>query len=689
MSDRPSQTTNKRPIETIVLDSDSEEEEDDDAKHRDDDDHHHHQDDADRREQIDLERAIRASLLDAACARQEQLEEQQEQELRRQPVGHYNTQGGGGASLNVFGGGTSRREMERERLDRVDKISSKRNHSTTTSSSSSSLLTSKRPRIATLSDLAPLRRGPSSSSRAAGHEMKESVRFWSGSIQTVSNRHDDDNDDDDNSRRSFSFKQLVGSASTLTATIVSAFVLDPDWVVAHFPPECPTLLIMPRLKGGGGESVKDVPDGRAIKITTNDPESRIRGHSELYRVIPTMRDMGAWSGGCMHTKLLVYFHKDFCRIVIPTANAIEYDWSIIDNAFYVQDFPLLVGDPRPSTDSNSPQSPFDNPTLTQFSKNFIQIIAQLGAPKAFVSRFAPYDFSASDHVRLVHSIQGKYTEADKFDKGGGLASLARAVESLGFQPGGKWDIEATGSSIGRYTPTWLIQFLSSCQGIHPTSYFTHDPSRGGPSSKTSRRYPIDPVVTTKTGPFDWDLVPLKIAFPTNAAVAGSIEGVFGGGTIFCPKATWNAKTFPRRLFHRGESKRDKVVAHTKMILATHKINGLGSNDAAGRSPKGGEDEDEEKYEGWVYVGSHNLTPSAWGNLQDGQNGKQLAMNNYELGVVVPIRMTTKEEFEREANDVVTYKRPLVRYDSATDRPWMQDEYPEIFSSNKPTRPGAH
>lgn len=47
---------------------------------------------------------------------------------------------------------------------------------------------------------------------------------------------------------------------------------------------------------------------------------------------------------------------------------IEYDWSQIDNAFYVQDFPLL--DETPKEES----SPFENPSLTQFSKNFIQVV---------------------------------------------------------------------------------------------------------------------------------------------------------------------------------------------------------------------------------------------------------------------------------------------------------------------------
>lgn len=40
-------------------------------------------------------------------------------------------------------------------------------------------------------------------------------------------------------------------------------------------------------------------------------------------------------------------------------------------------------------------------------------------------------------------ITGKYTDGDEFDKGGGLASLAKSVKSLGFSKGGKWEVEGT------------------------------------------------------------------------------------------------------------------------------------------------------------------------------------------------------------------------------------------------------
>ncbi|GAA6064373.1 hypothetical protein JCM10212_000482, partial [Sporobolomyces blumeae] len=357
-------------------------------------------------------------------------------------------------------------------------------------------------------------------------------------------------------------------------------------------------------------------------------------------------------------------------------------------AYYVQDFPLLPG-PPPGDSAN----PFANPTHTQFSKNLTKVLVDHGAPKRFVSFLKNYDFARSRDVRLVHSLQGKYIEPEKFDQGGGLASLAKAVASLGFRSGGTWEIEATGSSIGRYTTTWLAQFLASCSGLHPTTYFTPCVSRPMSLWPSSLGIPSSKVHLTR------ETFPLKVVFPTHREVEESHNGIGGGGTIFCPTKNWNDPKFPKDLFWKGQSKRDKVAAHTKMrefllplrasrctearqdltsvrlrpdaVLAKHIPGPLDQSTTA----------DPPVHEGYIYIGSHNLTPSAWGALQKGSEGPQLAVNNYELGVIVPIRARSDEDFEEKANALVTYKRPLVPYGS-NDKPWMQDAFPEIFGQKE-------
>ncbi|BGP13230.1 hypothetical protein JCM10213_004999 [Rhodosporidiobolus nylandii] len=453
---------------------------------------------------------------------------------------------------------------------------------------------------------------------------KHSQRFWTGSLKRVPNAWHPDPD-------SWSFADLIGPSSSLQAAIVSAFCLDPTWVVPHFPEQTPLLLIMPRAKGDAAPELAQCD----LKANT-------------YRVVPPERSPNQFAG-VMHIKFMVYYHDTFCRIVIPTANAVPYDYESMDNALWIQDFPLQAC--PPTSQSTDEGEPFKNPTHTQFSKTFIQCAYELKTPKKFLKFSSRYDFSASQDVKLVQTLQGKWSFRDpkELGKGGGIGSLAKAVASLRFAKGGRWEIEATGSSIGKYSSTWLSQFYAACLGVHPSSYF-----EGGKKS-----LPPHDVVPTQGATVK---LPIKIMFPTQDAILNSWKGAEHGGTLFCPTKTWNSPNFPKHLFHRGESKRDRVPAHTKIILALHKY----------KNPT----DPAAVHEGWMYVGSHNLTPSAWGALQKGASGPQLANNNYEMGVVFPIRASSATELERKASELVTYRRPLVPY-SASDLPWQQELFLEV------------
>ncbi|GAA5886232.1 hypothetical protein JCM5296_003529 [Sporobolomyces johnsonii] len=621
----PSSTKRPRELEVLVLDSDSDDEPPSQSRGSrtaskvmdvpaDDDQF-----------DKDLKKAMQLSLTEAA-----------ENDAKGQDKDKGASRGDGGV---LGGGGESRAELERARLERQRQRAS---------TPAAEVKPAKRARVATLSDLAPdppastlgstatagsmgsssrfhrLTSTPATGSSSNFSSDPASLRFWDGEIRRVHNVHVPDS-------TSLSFLDLIGPQPTLVAAIVSAYCLDPTWVAQHFPAKCPLLLLMPRGKGD-----------------TQAPLCEVSVKPNTYRVIPPDNAPGPY-GGCMHTKLMIYYHADFCRIIIPTANAVDYDWSHIDNAVYIHDFPLL---PSAAADP----SPLRNPTHTQFSRSFVEVLRKLGTPKRFASFASNYDFSNSAGVRLVHSLQGKYTDRDEWDKGGGLASLAKAVASLGFSQGGHWEIEATGSSIGRYTPTWLSQMLGACSGIHPASYFGRSKGATVPPQLPQQRsgQPVN--------------LPIKIVYPTSDEINATHNGIGGGGTIFCPTKTWNASNFPKHLFYRGQSKRARVAAHTKMILAMRKVN----PEAPSRSSF------PEQHEGWLYLGSHNFTASAWGNLQNGAGGPQLVINNYELGVVIPIRADSAQELETKATELVTYRRPLAKY-SAGDKPWMQDEYPEIFA----------
>lgn len=45
------------------------------------------------------------------------------------------------------------------------------------------------------------------------------------------------------------------------------------------------------------------------------------------RVHPAMKGFY----GSMHVKCIVLFYQEYCRVVIPTANLVGYDWNQMDN----------------------------------------------------------------------------------------------------------------------------------------------------------------------------------------------------------------------------------------------------------------------------------------------------------------------------------------------------------------------
>ena len=330
---------------------------------------------------------------------------------------------------------SSRAELERARLERqrAREADGTAQPSVINASRAPVRRPTPRSRVASLADLPSGEDtgsgGSASSLRAGGasSQSKLSQRFWDGAVKRVPNDYVPDDE-------SFSFGDLIGPRQTLETAVVSAFCLDPLWVASHFPEETPLLLVMPR---GPGDTLPGfAPFG-------------VKGNT--FRAVPPTRlQQGP---GVMHTKLMVrsasldaalardvliartpflqlYIHHDFLRIVIPTANAISYDWSIIDNAFYIHDFPLLAEHAEFSATGGEELgklNPLENPTHTQFSRSFIQVCisrstlrflvrrhtadeprypSELAVPQLFVSRAKLYDFSRSGDVRLVHSIQG-------------------------------------------------------------------------------------------------------------------------------------------------------------------------------------------------------------------------------------------------------------------------------------------
>jgi tyrosyl-DNA phosphodiesterase-1 len=370
--------------------------------------------------------------------------------------------------------------------------------------------------------------------------------------------------------------------------------------------------------------------------------------------------------GCQHMKFMLIFYKTGrLRVVISTANLIDYDWRDIENAVWLQDLP-----PRSTPIPHDPKVIDDFPSIMQ---NVLRAVNVRPAPANMLANDHPnlplqtisdlrmkWDWSKVK-VKLVPSIAGKHEGWPNVILTG-HTRLMKAVRDVGLRTGkGKAAknlvIESQGSSIGTYSAQWINEFYWSARGESAEDWLDEPKSRRA-------KLPWPPV---------------KIVFPSLKTVCESVLGEQGGGTMFCRTNQWEAPKFPRELFHDSNSTGGRVLMHTKMIIATYRPKKSifeTSNQSKGKEKELSDSETEPESDdieiqndpiGWAYVGSHNFTPSAWGTLSGSGFNPVLNVVNYELGVIFPLY---------DANDVERvscFKRPARKYVSGQDRPWIQEE----------------
>ncbi|EJD52434.1 phospholipase D/nuclease [Auricularia subglabra TFB-10046 SS5] len=462
--------------------------------------------------------------------------------------------------------------------------------------------------------------------------------YWDGELRPTANMHWDA---DKQNGPAFRLSQIIGNKDELQLVVLSSYSNDIPWLLTMFPDTVPVILVNHPV----------TPDGNDLTyLSTN-----------FVLVTPSMQQ----DSGAMHIKLMLLFYKSGrLRVAIPTANFIQYDWRDIENAVWLQDIP--------KRDAPTPFAKL--PKELDFAAQLVDTLRALNVGRAVESQmqngFAPplraldelrmwWDWSKVT-ARLVPSLKGSHEGWPRVTRVG-HTSLLKALRDLGADTPGscKLLLECQGSSIGQYTRRWTHQFYRS--------------ARGEPSEKFSW--------IAKQSAFDnLPYPPIKIIFPSLRTVEESVLGKPGGGTMFCDPKTWKAPKFPRENFFDSNSKRGRVLMHTKMILGIFERDTMFTAKGKRRDDPYDTDDDEvtivepkstkkrEKLAGWLYVGSHNFTPAAWGHLSGSSITPILSIRNYELGVVLPIKDPA------QFDDLVCWKRPARKYESGKDVAWMQKEH---------------
>ncbi|KAF8547998.1 phospholipase D/nuclease [Imleria badia] len=579
------------------------------------------------------------------------------------------------ASLGSTSFLSERAQLEKERLARLKRYRGENDDHENTEGRSQQLPV-KRPHLSSVKPtdrrVNQLQSTPSISSIHGGFDsktVKQAVPvidqlFWDGELRPTANKHSLPRED---GKATFRLSEVLGPKTDISFAIISSYSTSVSWIYEFFDPRTPVILV----------SQPDQSGRAAIKNVLPN----------WIMTVPFLR----YGRGCQHMKFMLIFYKTgHLRVVISTANLIDYDWRDIENAVWLQDVP-----PR------SKPIPHERKVIDDFPSIMQKVLHAVNVHPALANMLtndhpdlpiqtiedlrSKWDFSKVA-VKLIPSISGKH-EGWPAVVQTGHPRLMKAVRDLGLRTGkGKAArelvLECQGSSIGTYSTQWLNEFHWSARGESAEDWLDE------PKTRRSK--------------LPWP--PVKIVFPSLKTVRASILGEPGGGTMFCRTNQWEATKFPKELFHDSNSAGGRVLMHTKMVIATLRrtspFASSSKSDSTAKStrPTGSnkgkstvivisdsetesesdapEDIPEAQKDpiGWAYVGSHNFTPSAWGTLSSSSAfNPTLNVVNYELGIVFPLHE------EKDVKQVSCFKRPPRKYVLGEDRPWIQDESPAFRS----------
>ncbi|GAP87740.1 putative ubiquitin interaction domain-containing protein [Rosellinia necatrix] len=300
--------------------------------------------------------------------------------------------------------------------------------------------------------------------------------------------------------------------------------------------------------------------------------------------------------GSMHSKLQLLKFPNFLRIVIPTGNLVPYDWGetgVMENMVFLIDLPIT-------------KIPTDQ--LTMFGQELCYFLNACGLDQSLVHSLSRYDFSETSNYRFIHTI-GQSHLGEEWRRTG-YCGLGRAVQSLGLATTSEVELDFVVASLGSVNNGLILAIYNAAQGDDGLREYEKRTASGGKKSNQN----------TGLGHHSSNF---RIYFPSHETVSQSRGGKNCGGTICLQGKWWDSPTFPRGLVHDCRSVRPGLLMHTKILFVRHPHH-------------------EKLQPSWAYLGSANLSESAWGRLvKDRVSGKpKLNCRNWECGVLIPMNGET-------------------------------------------------
>ncbi|KAL2785476.1 tyrosyl-DNA phosphodiesterase-domain-containing protein [Aspergillus keveii] len=411
--------------------------------------------------------------------------------------------------------------------------------------------------------------------------------------------------------------------SNLELAVLSSFMWDMEWLFSKVDLRNTRFIMVMQAKDD---------------VTKRQYESETASMKNLRLCFPPMDGQV----NCMHSKLMLLFHPGYLRIAVPTANLVPFDWGetggIMENSVFLIDLPKR--DPTvPTTDSK-----------TNFYTDLVYFLKASTLHDNIIAKLKDFDFSKTAQFAFVHTMHVSLpTIADQsltlYASGGshlgsswkqtGYCGLGRSLEALGLKTNTSISLDYVTSSLGSIVSDFMKCIYLAAQGDSGLTELTLRTSKSLPAKD-----PTDPRrLITATTADEWK-DRMRIYFPSQETVLRSKGGPNSAGTI-CFQSKWfESGKFPVQALRDCRSVRDGMVMHNKIAYVQPDKPILLS--------------ETTECPGWAYVGSANLSESAWGRLVQDRSTKQPKLNcrNWECGVIVPVikQKPTTTNAERITNN---------------------------------------
>ncbi|KAK1821800.1 hypothetical protein LTR12_003849 [Friedmanniomyces endolithicus] len=412
---------------------------------------------------------------------------------------------------------------------------------------------------------------------------------------------------------------------TLRTAVLSAFQWDPDWILSKLktPPN------------GGSTKCVFIMQAKDEALRQQMLRETEHQRSFLRLCFPPMP--GAVH--CMHSKLMLLFHQTKLRIAIPTANLLTFDWGetgMMENSVFLLDLPRLPSDIQANKTS-----------LPAFAKDLLFFLEQQTLDQDIRDGVLNFDFSATTRMRFVHTAGGTFYGEEAARTG--LLGLSRAVRDLGIQTDADLHLDFAASSIGSLNDDFLRSLHSAARGedlIASAEATAHKAKTGFFQPPAARPGTTAKAAAAAVGSSIRDL--FRIYFPTRATVQASTAQA--AGTICLSRKWYENMSFPRSVFRDHVSVREGLLSHNKILYARGKLRQRTGEDLDlnGDGEVGG-----RRDVAWVYVGSANMSESAWGKMSYDKKAKGWKMGSPGSERKAEVKRATVKKESVEGEDSET------------------------------------